>query len=236
MILQNASKLSPSITIIGHVSFVTESKGDPIGAYPTVMVMAKPYNLWLTENVLQVVLARWTGPAPDDAGRPRMILHDLEWGSGRARMAFQDILPAASAAGDPAVLAAIGVTTNLQRTLAILAEFLLSNDSQVGTKRKELQRDFNLSRFWCGLIDYAENAPYFPAPIREPKHASRIHPTRRDPQHLTNALWCSVGDVERACENGLMVLRDSIKRDGIVNQGDLHHFHAHAIPRRETGS
>ena len=212
-----------------------ESRGNPLGSYPELMLAATPYNLWLTAQVLEPILARWARPSSEINDWAAGIVHDFEWASGRARLAFQEVLPAASVAGDPAVLAAMGVTANLQRTLAILAEFILEPPAVGVVNGKELQ-PHSLSRYWCGLIDYPKAAPYFAAPFRAPKHASRIHPTRRDPQHLTNAFWCSVADVDRACENGLTQLRDAIKRDGIINAGDMRHLHAHATPLRARAS
>ncbi|MBL9187506.1 MAG: hypothetical protein JNK23_08525 [Opitutaceae bacterium] len=208
-----------------------ESRGNPLGSYPELMIATMPYNLWLTSQVLEPVLVRWTKPAPEHGERLVDIVHDVDWASGRARLAFQEVLPAAAVAGDPAVLATMGVTANLQRTLAILAEFLLEPPAVSDVNANEF-RPYSLSRYWCGLIDYPKNASYFAAPFRAPKHASRIHPTRRDPQHLTNAFWCSVADVDRECENGLARLRDAIKRDGIINAGDMRHLHAHATPLR----
>lgn len=212
-----------------------ESRGNPLGSYPDLVLATMPYNLWLTSQVLEPVLVRWTKLASDSVERAAGIAHDFEWASGRARLAFQEVLPAASVAGDPAVLATMGVTANLQRTLAILAEFILE-PTAVGASNAKEPQPYGLSRYWCGLIDYPKAAPYFAAPFRAPKHASRIHPTRRDPQHLTNAFWCSVADVDRACENGLTQLRDAIKRDGIINAGDLRHLHAHATPLRARAS
>lgn len=221
--------------VVRQVSFVEESRGNPLGSYPELVIATMPYNLWLTSQVLEPVLVRWTNPAPEHGERTVGIAHDVEWASGRARLAFQEILPTASVAGDPAVLATMGVTANLQRTLAILAGFLLEPPAVDDASLKEL-RPYSLSRYWCGLIDYPKEALYFAATFRAPKHASRIHPTRRDPQHLTNAFWCSVADVDRECENGLTQLRDAIKRDGIINAGDMRHLHAHATPLRARAS
>ena len=235
MLQHHPIKTSPARAVVRQVSFVEESRGNPLGSYPELVIATMPYNLWLTSQVLEPVLRRWTKSPSDSVERTVGIAHDVEWASGRARLAFQEILPAASVAGDPAVLAAMGVTANLQRTLAILAEFILESPAMSGVNAKEL-RPFSLSRYWCGLIDYAKDAPYFAAPFRAPKHASRIHPTRRDPQHLTNAFWCSVADVDRECENGLTRLRDAIKSDGIINAGDMRHLHAHATPLRARAS
>ena len=216
------------------ISFIAETRGDPLGAYPTLLVAGSAYNRWLTENVLEPVLKRW-GRDPASAGDFVVsVVHDFEWASGRARLALQEIVAAATTLGDPAVLAVMSVTINLQRTLGIVGAFVLGGTPAPSGRNGRFA--FKLSRAWCGLIDYWPTAPYFPFPgaIRPPGHASRLHPQRRDPLHLTNALWCGLGDVQRACDDGLAKLRDAIQHDGVLTGDDLDHLHAHAVRCRSA--
>ena len=187
--------------------FVEEIRGNPLGGFPSLRIGACAYNLWLADRILDPVLDRWSRLFPDQAGIAAAVADDLEWASRRSRSAFREVLPIAIRLGDPAILAAMGVTANLQRTLALLAEFILGNcglDSFSACP-------FRLSRFLCGLIDYPENCPYFPGRIRPPAHADSLRPRRMDPRHLGNALWCSVGDINRRCDEALAMLRQEIR-------------------------
>ena len=210
------------------ISFVAETRGDPLGAYPSLVLAGTAYNRWLTENVLEPVLVRWSREPASIGDFVSAVLHDFEWASGRARLGFQDVITVAATLGDPAVLAVMNVTANLQRTIGILGTFVLGGtpsgrDAQIG---------FKLSRLWCGLIEYWPTAPYFPGTMRPPTHASRLHPQRRDPLHLTSAFWCGLGDIERACDQGISALRHAIQSDGVLTGDDLHHLHAHAVRRK----
>ncbi len=199
-----------------------------MGAYESLTLTSMPYNRWLTENVLEPVVRRWSAESGSAGDFAVSVVHDFEWASGRARLGFQEIVAVAATLGDPAVLAVMNVTANLQRTLGILGEFVLGGRPA----RRDGQVCFKLSRLWCGLIDYWPDAPYFSGAMRLPRHASRVHPRRRDPQHLTDAFWCGLGDVERACDEGMIKLRDAIRRDGVITADDLGHLHAHAVARK----
>jgi hypothetical protein len=218
--------------IIGRVRFVDESRGDPLGSFPSISLAGSPYNLWLTGQILDPMLRRW---GSGDLVRDRAaaaLAHDVEWASGRSRLGFQEILPAAASLGDPAVLAAMSVTANLQRTLALLAEIILDG-APSGFSVKEGAGDLpGLSRLWCGFIDYPDRAPYFPGRVRAPVHAARLHPGRRDPRHLANALWCSIGEINAHCDEALSVLRRKIIQSGLFGPDDLRHLHADAIQAR----
>ena len=228
--IPSTPKLPVLTRVSGLVSFSPESRGDPIGSYPTLLIAGVPYNAWLTDQVLIPILHRWAGDSPGGSDFAAAIPHDLEWSSRRARLAFQEILPAASSLGEPAVLAALSVTSNLQRTVALLGEFLLT-----GRPPRDAKSGFELSRLWCGLIAYEQNSSYFPAPVRPPTHAARL-PLYRDPRHLTNAFWCTIGDVERECGEGLAVMREAIQREGAVSAVDLRHLHPHAAGRLQNCS
>jgi hypothetical protein len=216
-------------SLLGRIRFVPETRGDPLGSFPSLRLSDRPYNLWLTEQVLEPILDRWGGEAGWDGGLAGALAHDVEWASGRSRLAFQEILPSATNLGDPAVLAAMGVTANLQRTLGLLGEYLLDgalpgfvNDGDSGAL-------FCLSRLWCGLVEYPETAAYFPGRVRPPVHAARLHPGRRDPRHLSNALWCSIGEMNAHCDEALAVLRGKIVQSGLFGPEDLRHLHADSV-------
>jgi hypothetical protein len=211
-------------SVTGYASFVPESRGDPIGPYGTLVIAGTPYNLWLTDYVLLPILRRWSAESPDGARSGAAIVHDVEWASGLARIAFQEIFPIASGLGDPAVLAATSVTANVQRTVATLAEAMLGRKAPSGTAAPPT---FSLSRLWCGLIEYPKDSPYFPAPVRPPVHSGRL-PPYRDPRHLTNVFWCGVADVERACDESIAVLKEAVLHEGIVSAADLRHLDSHA--------
>lgn len=210
------------------ITFVAETRGDPLGAYSSLVLSSTPYNRWLTENILEHVVKRWSSEPVSVRDFAAAVVHDFEWASSRARIAFEEIIAGASTLGDPAVLAVMSVTANLQRTLGILGKVVLGGmpDERYG------KTTFKLSRFWCGLIEYSPHASYFSGTMRPPNHASRLHPQRRDPLHLTSAFWCGLGDVQRACDEGVLKLREAIRRDGIMTSDDLGHLHAHAVARR----
>jgi len=199
--------LPPGPAALGRVSFVGESRGNPLRSYPSLTIGTHPYNLWLAERVLDPVLEHWRREFADQAALASAVANDLEWSSRQSRTAFQEVLPRAVRLGDPAILAAMGVTANLQRTLALLAEIVLGNRRFASL----FGGAFRLSRFMCGLIDYPEDIPYFPGQIHAPAHADRLPPRRRDPRHLGNALWCSVGEINRRCDDALSLLRDEIR-------------------------
>jgi hypothetical protein len=215
-----------------RIAFVPETRGDPLGSHPTLRLDDLPYNGWLSERILDPVLTRWFAGKSEPGDKAERISHDVEWASERCRRAFQQILPAAAALGEPAVLAAMGVTANLQRTLGWIAEHLLDGRLQRGKGDSESLPRFPLSRLWCGLIDYPENAPYFPGRVRLPIHPTRLNPRRRDPRHLANALWCSVGEIHARCDEALDALRAGILQSGLFHPEDLRHLHSDAFPAR----
>ena len=191
---------------IARPCFVPESRGNPLGCFPSLSLGACPYNLWLADRVLDPVLERWARPFPNEADAAAMVAEDIERASGLSRSAFREVLPAATRLGDPAVLAVLAVTANLQRTLALVAELRLGREGSLAAGSARL------SRFLCGLVEYPENSPYFPGPLHPPAHADRLPPRRRDPRHLGNVLWCSVREINRRCDQALALLRDEVRR------------------------
>ncbi len=213
------------VTIGGCEAFVAEPKGDPLFRYPSLVAEGRAYNLWLTDRVLDTVLRRWSRGAGDGRGPATTVASDIEWASWRGRRAFQEILPAAAGEGDPAVLAALGVTANLQRTVAILGEFILE-----GSPSLQPPSPLRLSRFLCGLVDYPENAPYFSGRCQAPVHAGRLRIRSTDARHLGNALWCSEAEIDRCCEEALAAMGRAVRMGGRFAPGDLRHLCADAIP------
>jgi hypothetical protein len=219
-------------SLTGRIQFVPETRGDPLGSFPALCLANRPYNLWLTGQILEPILARWSADGAAGACAAATLAHDVEWASGRSRLAFQEILPPAASLGDPAVLAAMGVTANLLRTLGLLGEFVLDGSLPGFEGGPDSGPLFRLSRFWCGLIEYPEGAPYFPGCVRAPVHPARLHPRRRDPRHLSNALWCSIGEMNARCDEALTVLRGKIVESGLIGPEDLRHLHADSIQSR----
>lgn len=205
--------------------FVPERRGNPLGAFPTLSLGGGPYNFWLTERIIKPVLMRWSRRGRDRRAVIETVMDAIDWASGRSRLAFQEILPSAAILGGPAILAATGVTANLQRTLTLLGEFMLDERPPAGTAT------FELSRNWCGLVDYPADAPCFSAPIHRPGHPGRLRPDRCDPGHLRNALWCSSREIEARCAEAIAVLREEIHRAGLFTPDDLRHLHPHSAPR-----
>lgn len=204
--------------------FCPESRGDPLGAYPGLRLEGQPFNLWLTDGVLKPVFSRWSRrPAAGKTGAAA-VHADIEWGAERVRKAFREVLPAASEAGDPAVLAALGVAANAVRTLAVCGEFMME-----ATPPREVPV-FRLSRLGCGLIEYAGSTPYFPARIERPCHAGSLRAHRRDLRHLRNALWCSSVAVTERCSEAFAILREEIRRAGLFTPEDVRQLHSHSLP------
>jgi hypothetical protein len=216
---------------IAQELFVAENRGDPLAAFPSLARHGQPYNLWLTGEVLDPILASWL-EWRDQAGElTGAVAEDVSRGSHRARAAFREILPAAVAAGDPAILAAMGVTANLQRTLGVLGEHLLAGGRLMAIPPAGPGPVFRLSRLWCGLVEYPEKSPYFTARVRPPLHPGRLQPKRRDPRHLANALWCSLAAINERCDGTIAILREEIIRSGLYTPDDIRRLRAPGAPR-----
>ncbi len=224
--------MSEERSAIGWTAFGPETRGDPLGAFPSLIVQDRPYNLWLTEALLDPLLARWAEPRRDDPAASRPVANDVAWISGCGRRSFREVLPAAISAGDPALLAAFGVTANLLRTVAILGEFLDGGGRLEPGGMPGAPVTFLLSRLWCGLTEYPEGSPYFPARVHPPVHAGRLNIRRRDARHLANALWCSPAAITARCEEATHRLRDAIRRSGRYEPGDLQHLRGPSVSLR----
>jgi hypothetical protein len=210
-------------TIAGRAVLVADCKGDPLGPFPSLRCEGLPYNRWLAAQVLDPVLGRWSDDDRGARAPAAAVARDLAWACGCGRRAFQEVLPAAVPLGDAAILAAMGVTANLERTLALLGEAVL-DDRPFPRPRLPLRVSFLL----CGLVEYPPGSPFFPARVRPPIHAARLHTRRRDPRCLGNALWCSERDINRGCEEALVELRQAIRRLGWLGPADFRPLHAPA--------
>lgn len=191
---------------VARAVFVPEPRGDPLAPYGSVGIEDTVFNAWLTERVLKPVLDRWSRPVPDPAARREAVAADIEWAADRTRRAFLQVIPRAAAAGEPALLAAMGVAANLIRTIGVMGEFVLAGSPGAGSVV------FRLSRAWCGLLDYAADTPYFPSRAVRPGHAARLRALHSDPGHLRNALWCSSAEIEARCAEALAALRQQLLR------------------------
>jgi hypothetical protein len=216
----------------GWAGFGPETRGNPLGAFPSLGRQGQPYNLWLTEQLLQPLLVRWGTTREEGGDRASAVTQDFAWISQHCRQAFQELLPAAISAGDPALLAAMGVTANLQRTAALLGEFITAGGRLVPREGRRPKLAFRLSRLWCGLVEYPERSPYFPGRVHAPIHAARLNHRRRDCRHLANALWCSPASITARCEEATLRLRDEIRRSGIFEPGDLEHLRGPSVSLR----
>lgn len=187
--------------------FGPEALGDPLGAYPSLRRESRPYNLWLTEHILEAVLVRWQAGL---AGPPPAWEPDLEWACAAARAAFRELLPAALRAGDGAVLAALGVTANLQRTLGLIAGAARRATDGEGCR----QTRFALSRLWCGVVDLPAEAGAWPGGWLPPVRTCRPDPRRRDAVHVASALGCPPSAVAARCAAGLAQLEAEVRQSG----------------------
>jgi hypothetical protein len=224
--------MPPATPAIAHAFFVPENRGDPLGAFPSLRCEGRPYNLWLTEALLERLLPRWVARQEDRDDLGRSVAEDVDAIGRRCRDRFHDLLPAAISAGDPALLAALGVTANLLRTAALLGEFLVGGGRLVTGEPAGPAATFKLSRYWCGLIEYGAASPYFPARVHPPVHAGRLNCRRRDSRHLSNTLWCSASAITHRCEEATVRLRDAIRRSGIFEPGDLEHLRGPSVSLR----
>jgi hypothetical protein len=211
----------------GRVCLGHETLGNPLGGFPMLRREGLAFNEWLTERVLEPFLERWIESyAPD----PEIVAEEADRACLDARTAFHGVLPAAIRRGDTAILAAFAVTANLERTVALIAEFLRDGGRPDAGWPADDGPTFWLSREWCGLVDYPWPTPYFEGEIHRPRHALRLDPRRRDPAHLTNALWRSQASVNARCDDAMAILGDAIRRSGMFRPGDAWRLAEPAMP------
>jgi hypothetical protein len=211
--------------------FVAEARGDPLAAFPGLAVAGEPLNLWLSRALLEPALEAWSALEPAGPGRDEAVAGAFLRASGAGRAQFRQLLPAATAAGDAALLAAVGVTANLQRTLAALGEFLREG-GRIGPAAAGEPAELPLSRRWCGLLDYPPGAPLFASRMTPPQPAGALDYRRREIRHLSNALWCAPATVRSRCRHALDLLGEEIRRSGLFRPDDLRHLRGHGVPAR----
>lgn len=175
--------------------FAADGKADPCAPFPTLMWRGRPYNVALSEAVLAPFLEARRSGAGRSAEAVRRALAD-------STEAFRAVAPEAARLGDAAVLAALTVTANLQRTVERLA--------------REPGVPPPLSRLWCGFA---------PAPIRRRSPAPPRPPSRpaapSDLRPLARALRCSFAEIEDQCDSALAALRQDIRSGGLFAPEDL---------------
>jgi hypothetical protein len=118
----------------------------------------------------------------------------------RCAEAFRAVLPDAVRLGDGAVLAALALAANLQRTVEEL------------TRRPDSQPV--LSRRWCGLPpeEKRRRPGSGDASVRRP--GAELRP-------LVRALGATPAEIQSRCDEALAALRDEIRRGGLFAPEDL---------------
>jgi hypothetical protein len=217
---------------LARYRFVAETRGDPLGAFPALTVEAEPLNLWLTRALLEPALEAWSALDAAGPARGEAVAGAFARASRLGRARFRELLPAAAAAGDAALLAAVGVTANLQRTLAALGEFLLEG-GRIAPAAGAEPAELPLSRCWCGLVEYPAGAPLFASRVKPPQDPAGLDYRRREIRHLSNALWCAPGTVRSRCRQALDVLGHEIRRSGLFQPDDLRHLRGHGVAARD---
>lgn len=202
----------------GTYLFGAERLGDPLAAFPAIRTGARPYNLGLTEALLEPWLA--ARAAEEGPAEPAVLAAGFERVAETARKAFAASLPAALPSGDAAVLAALGVTANLLRTLALLGEFAAGGGRLRPALADEPSR-YVLSRFWCGLIEHPPSARILGARPSIPCHADALNHRRRELRQVSNALGCSPSAVRHRCEEAIDALGREIRKNGLFRPDDL---------------
>lgn len=215
---------------VGGYRFAAEKLSDPLAPFASLCLEGLAYNRVLTDAVLVPLVA-----ALSEESLPGGAAAAFARASGEARRLFEQLLPAAAVAGDDAVLVAFGVTANLQRTAAILAEHRAAGGSLRPAAPGE-RAQFPLSRRWCGLCDYAANAPYFLSRPETPSQGRPYSPRRRDARQLADAFWCSTLAVRARCDEAIAVLGRDIRAGGLFDPDDVRRLMSHVVPARGRNS
>ncbi|MGH7995035.1 MAG: hypothetical protein ACREFX_01640 [Opitutaceae bacterium] len=182
-----------------EIRFGTEERADPCGPFPELTWRGRPYNLALTDAVLIPFLGereRAGSGGREALGRAAGAALEL------STEAFRAVLPQAAHRGDEAVLAALTVTANLQRTVERLVR-----DPRAGAV---------LSRAWCGFPPEAVR--------RRPKSGRskpEAGPAVPDLRPLARALRCSYADIREQSDQALAALRQEIQGGVLFAPEDL---------------
>ena len=210
----------------GTATFVSETRGNPLEAFSSLCIRGRPFNLWLTAEYLEPQLERWSGGKRNRIELAETVAVDVEETTRRACMAFHEIANSVPAPSDQGLLAATGVTANLQRTLALIGEFMLGDP--IGKAAM-----FPLSRFWCGLINYSQCPSYFSMCVEETTAPGPLRADRREYSHIRNALRCSVREIEPRCTDGCES-SESTSDEADCSDPMTRHLLSSSIPRREA--
>ncbi|MGD1030999.1 MAG: hypothetical protein ABSA05_07645 [Opitutaceae bacterium] len=215
------------LAMAGTATFAPETRGNPLEAFSSLCIRGRPFNLWLTAEFLEPQLERWSVGKRSRSELSESVAADVEEATKGTCMAFHEIANSVPAPNDQGLLAATGVAANLQRTLALIGEFMLGDPI-------EAESMFSLSRYWCGLVDYSRCQGYFSMCVEEATAPGPLRADRRDYGHIRNALRCSIREIEPRCADGLRVLGDHVRRSGLFQCEDLRHLLSSSIPRREA--
>lgn len=158
----------------------------------------QPFPAALTERILVPFLAQWARQPGD---RRAALQPSVDAAMAACLRAFQACAPQRAREEERAILAALAVTANLQRTLLVVAEALAR------TKRKRARRPtVVLSREWCGLLPRRDNSP--------PGSQAAIRP-------LARALAATPREIEQRCAAALTALRADIAAGRWMGPDDL---------------
>jgi hypothetical protein len=144
----------------------------------------QPFPAALTERILAPFLAHWARQPGD---RRAQLQPSVDAAMADCLRAFQACAPEQAREEGRAILAALAVTANLQRTLLTLAEALAR------PKRKRTRRaTVVLSREWCGLL---------------PRRHKPVSGTEAAFRPLARALASTPREIEQRCAEALAALR-----------------------------
>ena len=158
----------------------------------------QPFPAALTDRILAPFLAQWARQPGD---RRADLQASVDAAMAACLRAFQACAPQRAHEEERAILAALAVTANLQRTLLVLAEALARS------KRNRARRaTLVLSREWCGLLP------------RRPKSAPGSEAAFRP---LARALAATPREIEQRCAAALAALRADFASGRWMGRDDL---------------
>ena len=165
------------------VKFVIKSP-EPFNDLSQLHWNGRPLVTGLNAEILDPFLARW-GRQPGD--RRDGIRGAVDEAMQRCTGAFKACAPERTKPDERALMAALAVTANLQRTLTYLGE-VLGQPKRRGERRGTVI----LCRQWCGLVPKAKRSAVAGTGSFRP---------------LVKALGCSPGEIDARCRDALSALR-----------------------------
>jgi len=148
----------------------------------------RPLVMGLNADILDPFLACWARQPGD---RRDGIRGAVDEAMNRCAGAFRACAPERTKPEERAVMAALAVTANLQRTLTYLGEILVQPK-----RRGERRGTVILCRQWCGLVPKTKRAAATGAGSFRP---------------LVKALGCSPGEIDARCRDALSALRKDFR-------------------------